>query len=64
MRSSKRKTAVKPPKKNLLKSAPALVFIVGFLLTLFLIDLYSVVNAKNKKHNHKHPVNEHIDKKS
>jgi hypothetical protein len=64
MKSTKRKTVVKPPTKNLLKSAPGVVFILGVLLILFLIDIYWVVSAKNEKHDHKHRVNEQIDKKS
>jgi hypothetical protein len=64
MRSSKRKTVVKPPKKNLFRSAPAVVFILGFLLTLFLIDLYRVINEKDKRHDHSHQDNEHINRKN
>jgi hypothetical protein len=62
MRSSKRKAVMKPPKKNVVKSAPAVVFILVFLLGLFLIDLYRVVHSTAKKHNHQE--SEHIDKKS
>jgi hypothetical protein len=61
MRSSKRKTVMKHPKKNVFKSAPAVVFVLVFLLGIFLIDLYRVVHSTAKKHNNQK--NEHIDKK-
>ncbi len=64
MRTTKKKPVVKPPKKHVLKSVPAVVYILGLLLTLFLIDLYKAINAENNKHDHMHPVNEHVNKKS
>lgn len=64
MRTTKKKPVVKPSKKNFLKTVPAVVFILGFLLTLFLIDLYKAINAKNNRQDHTHPVNEHANKKN
>lgn len=63
MKSSKRKSAIEPSKKNLFKSAPAVFFLLGFLLVLFFIDLYIVVNNKNKTHDHIRPRGESADKK-
>lgn len=63
MRSSKRKPAMKVPKKSVLKSGPV-VFVLVFLLGALLIDIYKVITAKHTKHDHSHYRNEQTNKKT